>query len=91
MNFLCYEWHRFLVSWLQHSELHVQRGVVGNVPHGVEPILEQLARACLCQYWCDANDEILKSCFTEVDSIVKYPRGLWGFDLFERWPWCAVD
>ena len=75
----------------QRPELNLQRGVTSDQPRGIESIIQQRARGFLCQAWLDADCELLERLLTKVDAIKEYPSGPWVLDLFERWPWFAVN
>ena len=75
----------------QRPELNLQRGVASNPSRGIEPIIQQRARGFLGQAWLDADCELLERLLTKVDAIKEYPSGPWVLDLFERWPWFAVN
>ena len=79
------------MSRLQVSKLHLQRGVVGDPPRGVDPVQQQRAGTLVCEAWFEADGELLKSSVATIDAIVEYASPLRILDLFERWPWSAVD
>ena len=79
------------MSRSQRAELNLQRGVTSDPPRGIESIIQQRARGFLGQAWLDADCELLERLFSKVDAIEEYPSGPWVLDLFERWPWSAVN
>ena len=79
------------MSRSQRPELNLQRGVTSDPPRGIESIIQQRAGGFLCQAWLDTDCELLERIFSKVDAVKEYPSGLWVVDLFERWPWSAVN